>query len=306
MAQRVISHSDDHNTAPERAIARKTMRFFSHRLGEGSPRVGAYRDGVPVDLGPGELSDLLRTEDLAAAARRIASAPHLDESTITLLPVIARPSKILCVGLNYVDHRAEAAISKPAEYPDFFVRFSTTLVACDQPIRLPSVSGALDYEGELAVVIGRGGRYISRSDAHAHIAGYSVFNDATLRDYQFRSSQWTWGKNFDDTGAFGPVLVTPDELPRPVEQGLKIETRLNGEMMQSASTADLIFNVATLISQISEAVTLEPGDVLLTGTPGGVGMARQPQRYMRAGDLVEVEIEGIGTLRNRVEPEARP
>jgi acylpyruvate hydrolase len=192
---------------------------------------------------------------------------------------------------------------KAPDYPTLFARFSSSLIAHGEPIVRPRISDNLDYEGELLAVIGKGGRCIPRAAALSHVCGYSIFNDGSIRDFQLRTPQWTVGKNFDNTGPFGPVFVSADELP-PGAHGLKIETRLNGRMMQSATTADLIFDVATLVALISEAMTLEPGDLIITGTPAGVGAARKPPVFMRAGDVCEVEIEGIGILRNPIADEA--
>ena len=192
---------------------------------------------------------------------------------------------------------------KAPDYPTLFARFPSSLIAHDKPIVRPRVSDKLDYEGELVAVIGKGGRYIPRAAALSHVCGYSIFNDGSIRDFQLRTPQWTVGKNFDNTGPFGPIFVSADELP-PGAHGLKIETRLNGRVMQSATTADLIFDVATLVALISEAMTLEPGDLIITGTPAGVGAARKPPVFMKAGDICEVEIEGIGILRNPIADEA--
>jgi 2-keto-4-pentenoate hydratase/2-oxohepta-3-ene-1,7-dioic acid hydratase in catechol pathway len=180
-----------------------------------------------------------------------------------------------------------------------FVRFNSTLIGHRAPLLRPRESVQLDYEVELVAVIGRAGRRISRQSALSHVIGYSVFNDASVRDYQKRTPQWTVGKNFDGTGAFGPCLVTYDEVPGG-GKGLRVKTRLNGQIMQDASTSDMIFDVATLISLLSEACTLEPGDLLVTGTPSGVGFTRKPPVFMKAGDVCEVEIEGVGTLVNPV------
>jgi acylpyruvate hydrolase len=209
--------------------------------------------------------------------------------------------KIICVGLNYRDHTAETAYAQP-DYPTLFTRFTTSLVAHGAPLIRPRVSQAFDFEGELVAVIGRGGRHIARANALAHVAGYSIFNDASVRDFQHRTPQWTVGKNFDGTGAFGPVFVTADELPAGA-QGLRLETRLNGEVVQRSNTDRLIFDVAALVSIISEVMTLHPGDLIVTGTPAGVGHSRTPKLYMKPGDVVEVQIEGIGTLRNVVADE---
>lgn len=226
----------------------------------------------------------------------------LDEAEMVFLPPLRQPPKIICVGLNYRDHSAESDYEQPA-YPTLFGRFATSLVGHGQPIVRPTVSEQLDYEGELAAVIGLGGRHIRVEDALKHVCGWSIFNEASIRDYQFKSPQWTMGKNFDGTGAFGPAFVTADELPEGA-RGLRLETRLNGTVVQSASTSDMVFDVATQIAVISEGVTLQPGDVIVTGTPAGVGLARKPPLWMKPGDVVEVEIEQIGVLRNPVIAEA--
>jgi 2-keto-4-pentenoate hydratase/2-oxohepta-3-ene-1,7-dioic acid hydratase in catechol pathway len=211
------------------------------------------------------------------------------------------PPKILCVGLNYDDHLQESGLKKPA-YPEIFARFASSLIAHQEPIRCPRESIQLDYEAELAVVIGKPGRRIPREQALGHVAGYSLFNDATLRDFQLRTPQWTMGKNFDGTGSFGPWLVTPDAVP-PGAGGLRIQGRLNGRVMQDARTDQLIFNVTALIELISVAISLERGDVIITGTPGGVGAARKPPVFMQPGDVFEVEIEGLGVLTNPIQKE---
>jgi 2-keto-4-pentenoate hydratase/2-oxohepta-3-ene-1,7-dioic acid hydratase in catechol pathway len=223
---------------------------------------------------------------------------------LQLLPPLQRPPKILCVGLNFADHTKESNFEQPA-YPTLFLRVNTSLVAQDQPMIRPSVtdSDGLDFEGEIAVVIGRGGRHIAKDDALSHVAGYSLFNDGSVREYQFKTPQWTVGKNFDATGAFGPDLITPDELPAGVK-GLLLETRVNGEVVQSANTDEMVFDVASLISIISEAITLEPGDVIVSGTPSGIGWARTPKLLMKAGDVCEVSVEKIGTLRNVIADES--
>lgn len=223
----------------------------------------------------------------------------IDESEVRFLPPLARPGKIVCVGLNYVDHAAEAGFELPP-FPTLFVRFASSLVGHGEPLVKPAASDALDFEGELVSIIGRGGRNIDEADALDHVIGYSVFNDASVRDYQMKTTQWTAGKNFDGTGAFGPWIVTADELPQGAT-GLKLETRLNGEIVQSASTADMIFPVARLVAILSSFMTLDTGDIIVTGTPAGIGMTRTPPLYMKPGDVCEVEIEGVGLLSNRVE-----
>jgi len=215
-----------------------------------------------------------------------------------------RSRAIVCLGLNYRDHVQETG-QAPASYPSFFLRTAGSLVAHEAAIVRPSMSEALDFEGELAAVIGRRVRGASRATALDAVAGYAVFNDASVRDYQFKSSQWTMGKNFDATGAFGPWFVTADELP-PGAAGLRLEVRLNGQVVQSANTADMICDLAEAIALISECMTLEPGDLIVTGTPGGVGMARTPPLWMRPGDVCEVEIEGVGLLRNPIATAGTP
>ena len=249
---------------------------------------------------PGTLPELIaRGADLSRAGANLLPMHAIDLSTVRILPPVPKPPKILCVGLNYDDHLAESGLKKPV-YPEIFGRFATSLIAHGEPIRRPRESSTLDYEAELAVVIGRGGRRIQLDRALDHVAGYSVFNDATIRDFQLRTPQWTMGKNFDATGAFGPWLVTPDAVPTGA-RGLRIQGRLNGRVMQDASTDQLIFSVSALIEMISVAMSLEPGDVIITGTPGGVGAARKPPVFMQPGDLFEVEIEGIGLLSNPVQ-----
>jgi 2-keto-4-pentenoate hydratase/2-oxohepta-3-ene-1,7-dioic acid hydratase in catechol pathway len=211
---------------------------------------------------------------------------------------VVRPSKIICLGLNYRDHAEESGLGIP-EFPVLFGRFPSSLIGHGAPIILPKVSSQLDWEAEMVVVLGKGGKNIAEGDALGHVAAYSVFNDASIRDYQLRTPQWTAGKNFDDTGAFGPWLVTPDEVPAG-GAGLKIECRVNGQVMQSSNTGNLIFNTATTISLLSTFMTLEAGDVLVMGTPGGVGLARNPPVWMKDGDICEVEIEGIGLLSNPI------
>jgi len=251
---------------------------------------------------PGALPELIaQGADLLRIGRSLAQTPAIDLSAVRLLPPVPVPPKILCVGLNYDDHLEESGLKKPT-YPEIFARFATSLIAHHEPIRRPRESIALDYEAELAVVIGKPGRRIPREQALDHVAGYSLFNDASIRDFQLRTPQWTMGKNFDATGSFGPWLVTPDAVP-PGARGLRIQGRLNGRVMQDSRTDLLIFSVPALIEMISVAMSLERGDVIITGTPGGVGVARKPPVFMQPGDVFEVEIESIGVLRNPVQDE---
>jgi acylpyruvate hydrolase len=249
---------------------------------------------------PGTLPDLIaQGADLLRVGRGLGQSPAIDLNAVCLLPPVPLPPKILCVGLNYDDHLEESGLNKPA-YPEIFARFATSLIAHQEPIRRPRESVALDYEAELAVVIGKPGRRIPQEQALDHVTGYSLFNDATVRDFQLRTPQWTMGKNFDGTGSFGPWLVTPNAVP-PGASGLRIQGRLNGRVMQDSRTDLLIFSVPALIEMISVAVTLERGDVIITGTPGGVGAARKPPVFMQPGDIFEVEIEGLGVLTNPVQ-----
>jgi acylpyruvate hydrolase len=252
---------------------------------------------------PGALDVLIRRggDALDAASMALQKGAAVDLERVVLRPPLSAPGKIICVGLNYVDHSIESGFAPP-DYPTIFTRFISSLIGAGAAIIRPRVSSALDYEGEMVAIIGRGGRHIAEAEALDHVIGYSIFNDASVRDYQKKSPQWTIGKNFDNTGAFGPYLVTADELP-PGGSGLRIQTRLNGVVVQDASTDDMVFNVARLISILSEAITLSPGDIIVSGTPAGVGMARKPPLFLKRGDVCEVEIERIGTLRNKVEDE---
>lgn len=278
------------------------MRYVSFER-QGSAWLGVREGDAVRVIGPQTLEALLaRGEDLSTYGKVHAGEEVVDVASLKWLPPLARPPKIICIGLNYADHSKESSIAQP-DYPTVFFRASTSLVAHKAPIVRPSVSDSLDYEGEAVVVIGKGGRHIAKERALEHVAGYSLFNDGSVREYQFKSPQWTVGKNFDGTGAFGPELVSADELP-PGLEGLRLETRLNGEIVQSASIDDMVFDVATLISVMSEAMTLEPGDVIVTGTPSGVGWARRPRLLMHEGDVCEVSIEGLGTLHNPVVDEA--
>jgi 2-keto-4-pentenoate hydratase/2-oxohepta-3-ene-1,7-dioic acid hydratase in catechol pathway len=253
---------------------------------------------------PGNLDRLVGTSDdaLHAAGAVLQSGKVFELEKIDMLPPLSASAKIICIGLNYAAHTAEGGFA-PQTYPAVFTRFNSSLIGHRAPLLRPRVSDKLDYEGELVAVIGRGGRYISKDAALSHVIAYSVFNDGSIRDYQMKTAQWTVGKNFDGTGAFGPYLVTADELPSGAT-GLRLRTRLNGQVVQDATTSDLIFDVATLVSTLSEAFTLQRGDIIVTGTPSGVGFARKPPLYMKAGDICEIEIEGVGTLVNPVVDEA--
>ena len=287
------------------------MRFAAYRQ-NGAEGLAAAADGNGPFHGylvmdgkfPGTLADVVAAggERLREAGRALLTGATVDLDTVELLPPLPNPPKILCVGLNYADHSAESGFEVPG-YPTIFGRFASSLIGHGAPIVRPRVSEQLDYEGEFVAVIGRRGRDIPKERALDHVIAYSLFNDASIRDYQFKAPQWTVGKNFDDTGSFGPYLVTADELP-PGCAGLRLQTRLNGEVVQSASTDDLVFDVATLVSTLSEAFTLEAGDIIVTGTPSGVGLARKPPLWMKPGDVCEVELERLGVLRNPIVDQA--
>lgn len=238
---------------------------------------------------------------LAIVVEHLArQAATLSTDDITFLPPVARPAKILCVGVNYHLHRIETGRDE-SEYPVLFTRFANTLVGHNESLICPRASEQLDFEGELAVIIGKAGRHIAQADALSHVAGYACFNDATLRDWQRHTHQFTPGKNFVATGGFGPWLITADELPDPSQ--LTLVTRLNKTEMQRTTTDQMIFTIPALISYISTFTELVPGDVIATGTPGGVGAKRNPPVFMKPGDEVEVEISGVGTLRNTIAAE---
>lgn len=239
--------------------------------------------------------DLHRAASAAVASR----APRSSVAQLTYAPLIPEPGKVICLGLNYYDHAQESGRRKP-DYPWFFYRGKSSLIGHEEFGRVPKVSEKFDFEAELAVIIGsRVPRHVRASEALGHVFGYSCFNDLTVRDYQKRTPQWTIGKNFDATGAFGPVLVTADELPAG-GAGLRLQGRLNGRLMQDARTSDMIWSVAETITLLSECLTLDAGDVLVMGTPAGVGQARTPPVWLKHGDLYEVEIERIGTLRTPI------
>jgi 2-keto-4-pentenoate hydratase/2-oxohepta-3-ene-1,7-dioic acid hydratase in catechol pathway len=239
------------------------------------------------------------------AQQRAAAAQEswLDYGAVRFALPVSDAGKILCVGLNYLDHAREGGRAVPT-YPALFIRTLQSLVPAGSPLVRPIVSTSFDYEAELAVVIGRRCRHVSEANALEHVFGYTLFNDGTVRDYQRMSAQWTPGKNFDRTGSFGPAVVSQDELPAGAT-GLRITCTVNGALVQDANTADMIFPVARLVAILSEVMALEPGDVIATGTPAGVGFARQPPLWLKDGDLVTVAIEGVGQLSNGVIDEIR-
>jgi len=219
------------------------------------------------------------------------------ESEITFLPPLNRPGKIICLGMNYRQHAQEMG-REPPQYPTLFGKFPHTLIGHKNPLVLPSISQMVDYEAELAVVIGKAGKDIKREQALEHVAGYTVLNDVSVRDFQNRTLQWLQGKNFDRSCPVGPYVVTKDEVPDPDK--LEIELKLNGTVMQHSNTSDFIFSVPTIIEYISQIMTLEPGDIISTGTPSGVGVARNPQVFLKPGDVVRIELESVGVLENSV------
>lgn len=281
------------------------MKLVSFRL-KGHASYGVVENDVVADVGQvlkskfPDLRSLLGS--LPEAKQAMSGAPKVPLSQIELLPPISNPEKIFCIGHNYEEHRVETGRPKTA-HPSVFLRFADTQVAHGGEAWIPDSSREIDYEGELAVVIGRGGRRISRSEALSHVAGYSCYNDISVRDWQRHTTQFTPGKNFPGTGGFGPWLVTADEIPDP--QKLSLVTRLNGQEVQRANTDQMIFQVADLIEYLSGFTPLGTGDVIVSGTPGGVGVKRDPQLFMKSGDKVEVEIGSIGTLSLRMVPEPR-
>jgi len=283
------------------------MRLVTYKKGS-QESFGAVVDGGVVDAGKAlggrfpSLKAVLSAGALPELARAIRGArPDAALESVQLLPPIPEPDKILCVGINYVAHRDETGRSESA-YPTLFTRFANTQVGHGQSLIRPLVSTEFDFEAELAVVIGKRGRHIPRENALSLVAGYSCYQDATLRDWQRHTSQFTPGKNFIATGGFGPWLLTADEVPDPSK--LTVIGRLNGQEMQRSGTDLLIFDVPELIAYITAFTELVPGDVISTGTPGGVGSKRKPPVWMKAGDIFEVEVTGVGTLRNPVQDEA--
>ena len=266
-------------------------------------RNGGVQHGVRTDDKIRVFPTATSAVDLAVNPAAHAAGEQIAVSDVGLLAPVPRPGKVICIGLNYRAHAEEGGNALP-DYPAVFLRGATSLTGPDAPIILPECSDKLDFEAELAVVIGRTATNVSESPLD-YVAGYCCFNDGTIRDYQRKTTQWTVGKNFDETGTFSAELVTPDELPAGAS-GLRLQSRLNGKIMQDSNTSDLIFDVATLITTLSEAMTLEPGDVIATGTPAGVGYARTPPIFMREGDRIEVEIERIGTAANVVSRRADP
>jgi 2-keto-4-pentenoate hydratase/2-oxohepta-3-ene-1,7-dioic acid hydratase in catechol pathway len=283
------------------------MRLVSFREGErhaAGVRIGdrvvpvSALTGFPDDaaaLCAGGAAGLARLGVAAAAAPASASRPL---ASLSLGMPIPRPGKLVCIGLNYALHAKEGGNPIP-DYPAVFLRTQSSLTGPDTPMLRPGCSDKLDYEAELAIIIGARARNVTEEKALDHVAGYSLFNDGSVRDYQRKSTQWTMGKNFDATGAFGPEIVSADELP-PGAAPLRITARVDGQTVQDSTTGDMIFSVARIIAILSEVMTLEPGDVIATGTPSGVGYARKPPLFLAPGMTVEIEVEGIGVLRNSI------
>ncbi len=263
-------------------------------LDTGVVEIPPLRDGLPATL-KGALALASGELDAVLGAAAALHGRALDE--IELLPVVPDPGKVVCAGVNYADHRDETGRAH-AEHPTLFVRFADSQVGHGRDVCVPDVSAALDYEGELAVVIGEPAYKVSPADALSHVAGYACFDDFTVRDFQRHSSQFTPGKNFLGVGAFGPWLVTADEIPDVT--ALMLETRVNGEVRQSARVSEMIFSIPELIAYVTSFTRLETGDVLVTGTPGGVGYFRDPPLVLVPGDVVEVEIDGVGLLRTPI------
>ena len=282
------------------------MKLISF-LNQNTPSYGAVIGDAVLDLLPilGSQAPDLKTliaKDLvgAAAAAAKSNPPTLKLADLTLLPVIPNPGKIFCIGLNYGEHVRETG-REVTETPVIFLRVADSQVAHGQDIVRPPESHRLDYEGEIAIVIGKGGRRISEADSWSHIAGYSCYNDGSIRDWQVATSQWTPGKNFWRTGGFGPWMVTSDEIAP--NQNMSLVTRLNGVELQRATTDMMIHSIPRQIAYISTFVPLEAGDVIVTGTPGGVGNKRTPQVFMKPGDVCEIEVDAVGVLRNGIRDE---
>ncbi len=275
----------------------------------GQSRLGVLRaDGTIADVSradsgiPADILDFLAggaalRQRAASVVAGIGAEYVLDPQIAHIGPPIPHPDKILCIGINYKDHIEETNSETP-EHPVVFSKYSNTIIGPGDAIHLPAISRMVDYEAEFAVVMGRTARNVAKADALDYVGGYTILNDVSARDFQKRTSQWTIGKSFDTFAPIGPVLVTTDEIPDP--HVLDIKLRLNGAEMQSSNTRQLLFNVNDLIADITAAITLQPGDIISTGTPGGVGMAREPQVLLKPGDAIEVEVEGIGILRNPV------
>jgi acylpyruvate hydrolase len=282
------------------------MNFCTYQRADGTSRPGVWTDRGIVDLPaadpslPGTLLEILRLGDAGIARARAAAeaaqaAVIVPGEGVILLPPIQNPAKIICIGLNYRDHAAEVKLPLP-DYPSVFAKWPNTLIGNGAEIVIPPESHRVDYEAELAFVVGRRARRVAEAEALQYVAGYMNFNDVSVRDYQARTSQWTIGKVFDTHGPCGPFLVTRDAIPDP--QQLRIRTTIGAEVLQDSSTSEMVFGVARILAELSAVMTLEPGDIVATGTPAGVGTSRNPRRWIKPGERVRIEIEGLGVLEN--------
>jgi 2-keto-4-pentenoate hydratase/2-oxohepta-3-ene-1,7-dioic acid hydratase in catechol pathway len=312
VAAAAIGAAGGENSDVSRGVAMKIVGF---RVGR-RKRIGVVEGDSVIDLYavdetlPRDLSVWLAKNDgdlspLADIVKRAPASARVPLSDIRYELPVGRPGKIICLGLNYLDHVKEGSQrDNIPKFPTIFFRGLTSMVAHERPIIRPRVSETLDYEAELMLVVGKTAKHLTMDNAYSCIAGYSCGNEGSVREFQRKTTQWAMGKNFDQTGGFGPWLVTADELP-PGAKGLKIQTRLNGQVMQSDNTDNMMFPIAEMLVYITQGITLEPGDVIFTGTPSGVGHARKPNPvWMKDGDTCEVEIEGVGTLRNPIKDEA--
>ena len=273
------------------------MKLATLRTPHGTRAVRLEPDGRIIDLGESDIGALLARTDWSTHAR--ADEASIDDPAPTFAPVIPSPGKIICTGLNYAHHIREMGRDLP-EYPTLFAKYAEALIGPTDPIILPPVSEAVDWEAELAVVVGRDVRDADEAEAADAIAGFTILNDVSMRDWQNRTLQWLQGKTFEGSTPVGPALVTPDELPGGTTPRLHLQGRISDEVVQEANTADLVFGPAALISYISSILTLRPGDLIATGTPGGVGHARKPPRYLAESDVLVTEIEHLGRLENPV------
>ena len=282
--------------------------------GQSGPRLGVVEGDQAIDLqavdanAPNDLGAWLAKtggdlKPLGELAKRAPASARKPLSSLTYALPVGRPGKIICLGLNYLEHVKEGAQrDNIPKFPTVFMRGLTSLVAHGQPIIRPHVTETLDYEAEMVLVIGKRAKHLTAANALSCIAGYSCGNEGSVREFQRKTTQWDMGKNFDHTGGFGPWLVSADELP-PGGKGLKIETRLNGRIMQSDNTDNMMFPVGQMLVYVTQGMTVEPGDIIFTGTPSGVGFARKPPVWMKNGDICEIEIERIGVLRNPIADE---
>lgn len=280
------------------------MNYASFVSADGSPTWGIIADGRAYDLGPtgASLAPTLRAAVeqgiFGTVGEEFRSAPSRAEADIEFLPAVTDPGKIICIGVNYRSHQEESGKTEQ-KAPTIFTRFADSQMGHLQPAQMPATTTKFDYEGEMALVIGKEAFHVAEDDAFDYVAGYAAYNDLSVRDWQLAASQWIPGKNFPGTGGFGPYLVPAADLGDV--SGLTLETRVNGDIRQKASVADLYFTIPQLIAYVTGFTKLSPGDVIVTGTPGGVGLFMEPSGLLSAGDVVEVEITGLGTLKNTVE-----